>query len=228
MYKRILWTCFSAVAMLTNCHLAIAAQPIGQTADTTSKKGVILILARQDDSFSREVLGRLEKTFFSVYPKLIKDFNKNAVKEVTITIDTAYEGVAYAHDGKVTIAQSWLIKNPGDIDVVTHEVMHIVQAYPPRSGPGWLVEGIADYVRYKYGVDNEGAGWSLPALQEDHHYTNSYRIAARFLDWVEREKKKGTVKKLDKALRTLTYSDETWKQLTGQSLDELWNAYKVS
>ncbi|SKB57743.1 Peptidase [Parapedobacter luteus] len=223
--KRILSICFGVAATLTYCRPSVASQLVDPVADTISKKGVTLILVQQDEGFSKDVLGRLQETFFSVYPKLTRDFNKQAVKEVTITVDTAYDGVAYAHNGRVTIAQSWLEKNPGDVDVVTHEVMHLVQAYPPRSGPGWLVEGIADYVRYKYGVDNPGANWTLPELKPEHHYTSSYRITARFLDWVEHTHKKGIVKRLDKALRTSTYSDGMWKRETGATLDELWIAY---
>ncbi|MGK6352166.1 basic secretory protein-like protein [Parapedobacter sp. DT-150] len=192
------------------------------------KKGYTLTLVTQDITFDGALQQRLADVFFEVYPKLAKNFNKKAVKEVTITIDTAYDGVAYAHDGKVTIAQAWLVKNPGDVDVVTHEVMHLVQAYPPRSGPGWLVEGIADYVRHRYGVANPDANWALPELKPEHHYTNSYRITARFLDWVERTKKKGTVKKLDYALRNQHYAEDLWKTLTGNSLDELWSAYAAA
>lgn len=196
--------------------------------DTLVRDHFELVFVVQDSDFETNTATRLQETFFKVYPTLVKTFNKEAVHSVTITIDTAYDGVAYAHNGQVTIAQAWLEKNPGDIDVVTHEVMHIVQAYPPRSGPGWLVEGIADYIRYKYGVDNAGAKWALPELKPEHHYTSSYRITARFLDWIERTQKRGAVKKLDRALRARDYSDELWKKLTGKSLDELWNTYIAS
>lgn len=88
---------------------------------------------------------------------MVKDFNPKALKTLEIKIDTAYIGVAYAINGKITISSKYLRKKPQDLDVITHEVMHIVQAYPNNSGPGWLTEGIADYVRYKYGNDNKSA-----------------------------------------------------------------------
>jgi hypothetical protein len=103
--------------------------------------------------------------------------------------------------------------------------MHLVQSYPHRAGPGWLTEGIADYVRYAYGVDNQGAGWSLPAYTASQHYTNAYRITARFLLWLEKDVKPGVVKTLDNAMRTNTYTDEIWSKQTGKSLDDLWAAY---
>ena len=196
-------------------------------AQTTVQKGYELNLVAQNPSFSQAELKRLTDVFFQVYPKMVKDFNRKSPKSVTITIDTAYDGVAYAHAGKVVISQAWLEKMPEDIDVVTHEVMHIVQSYPSGSGPGWLVEGIADYARDRYGVNNAAANWSLPDVREDHHYSNSYRIAARFLKWVEEEQKKGIIKKLDKALRDKTYDDTIWAKNTRKPLDQLWDMYKA-
>lgn len=218
----------SALRILNFGSLFALLLPIAlyaQQPQTITKKGYTLHFHAQNPDFDAVQQKRLQNVFFTNYPKLVKDFNKNSLKEVTITIDTAYDGVAYAHNGKVVIAQAWMEKMPEDIDVVTHEVMHIVQAYPPRSGPGWLVEGIADYVRYKYGVNNKAANWSLPELKDDHHYTKSYRISARFLDWIENNKKKGAVKQLDAAMREKTYTPEIWVNLTGMELDALWDAY---
>lgn len=211
------------VGMLFALLLPVAL--FAQQPQTITKKGYTLHFHAQNPDFDAAQQKRLQNVFFTNYPKLVKDFNKNSLKEVTITIDTAYDGVAYAHNGKIVIAQAWMEKMPEDIDVVTHEVMHIVQAYPPRSGPGWLVEGVADYVRYKYGVNNKAANWSLPALKDDHKYTSSYRITARFLDWIENNKKKGAVKQLDAAMREKTYTPEIWVNLTGMELDPLWDAY---
>lgn len=206
-------------------HTVMASQKDGSTADTLIRDGFALVFVQQDAKFDTTVASRLQEVFFNVYPPLVAAFNPEAVRQVTLTIDTAYDGVAYAHDGRVVISQTWLEKKPGDVDVVTHEVMHIVQAYPSGSGPGWLVEGIADYVRYKYGVDNAGAGWSLPDVQNDHHYSQSYRITARFLDWIETNRKPGLVKVLDTAMRTRAYTDGIWEAETGLDLDGLWAAY---
>ena len=197
----------------------------GGGADTLVRDGFTLVYIQQDAAFDNAVADRLKAVFFQVYPSLVVAFNPDAARRVTLTIDTAYDGVAYAHNGRVVISQAWLEKMPGDVDVVTHEVMHIVQAYPSGNGPGWLVEGIADYVRYKYGVDNAGAGWSLPDVAADHHYSQSYRITARFLDWIVTNRKAGLVEVLDNAMRTGTYTDGIWEEQTGLTLDGLWAAY---
>ncbi|WP_226332338.1 basic secretory family protein [Echinicola marina] len=190
------------------------------------KKGkYTLTFINQDHDLDETVKEGLIKTFFKVYPKMVKDFNHEATKLVTVTIDTAYNGVAYAHNGKITIASQWLDKKPEDLDVITHEGMHLVQAYPGGSGPGWLTEGIADYVRYAYGVDNEGAGWSLPDFDSKHHYKNSYRITARFLLWINQNFEGDFVKRMDEKMRNKEYTASLWNLYTGKSLEELWEEY---
>ncbi|APU67005.1 hypothetical protein C723_2395 [Christiangramia flava JLT2011] len=196
-----------------------------QGTENFKKKGYELTFINQDPDLNPDTKDGLVNTFFKVYPKLVKDFNKNSIEHVTVEIDTAYGGVAYANNGKVTISSKWLKKMPLDFDMITHEVMHIVQSYPNGSGPGWLTEGIADYVRSEYGIANAEGGWSLPDYNEKAHYTNAYRITARFLIWVEKNYDKKLVKKLDKHLREKTYKPELWTEYTGHSVDELWAEY---
>lgn len=209
-------------------HRFVINQKQLNVADTVDQDGFQLVFIQQDAKFDAAVANRLQRVFFQVYPTLVATFNPDAVRQVTLTIDTTYDGVAYAHDGQIVISQAWLEKKPGDVDVVTHEVMHIVQAYPPGSEPGWLVEGIADYIRHKYGVDNAGADWSLPDVQNSHHYSQSYRIAARFLDWIEDNQRPGLVKVLDEAMRTHTYTEDIWEAEIGLTLDALWAVYVAS
>jgi hypothetical protein len=167
----------------------------------------------------------LVKTFFKVYPKLAKEYNKATSREVKFLIDTAYKGVAATGGGKVVFSAAYMEKHSKDIDVVTHEVMHIVQNYGRSGGPGWLTEGIADYARYKFGVANEEAKWALPSYKAGQSYTNSYRITAAFFNWLENNQYKDLVKKLDDQLRNHTYTAQSWKNLTGKTLDELWSDY---
>lgn len=142
-----------------------------QDKETFKREGISLIFINEDPNLLSEVKDGLVKTFFTTYPKLIKAFNPEALKTLEVKIDTAYKGVAFAHQGKVTISSQWLQKKPEDLNVITHEIMHIVQSYPQNSGPGWLTEGIADYARYAYGVNINSTGWFLPEFSADNHYT---------------------------------------------------------
>ncbi len=188
------------------------------------QNGYALIWQNNDAGFNMDLKKQLIETFFTLYPKIAKEYNSNATKTVLFSIDTAYKGVAAASGTTIIFNPRWFDKQPKDIDVVTHEVMHIVQSYP-NYNPWWLVEGIADYVRYKYGVANAEGGWSLPTVSPSHKYDNGYRVTARFLAWCE-NKKPGSVKAFDYALRTATYNTHLWITLFGKSVSDLWDEYK--
>ena len=191
----------------------------------SNKKTPEISIINEDAELSPSIIEGFKKIIQKVYPKLVKDFNKNARMDITVKIDTAYDGVAYAHDGRVTVSSKWLHSRPNDLDLMTHEIMHIIQSYPNGAGPGWLTEGIADFVRFKYGIDNEKAGWSLTEFSKKQNYTNSYRITARFLEWLSQNYNKKIVYNLDKKLRSNTYSPELWKEYTGFTIDQLWEKY---
>lgn len=213
--------------LLSGMAQAQHVEKVGPTTDTLHQKGYTLIVVNKAPDFNARVKQRMIDAFFTVYPQEAATYNKNTLKIVTFVIEPAYSGVAECGGGVITFSPAWLKQNPGDIDVVTHEAMHIVQDYPDGAGPGWLTEGIADYVRHTLGVDNAGANWSLPAFTTGQHYEDAYRVTARFLVWVETKKKKGIVKKLDTALRSKTYTADIWKQLTGKTVDELWKEYSL-
>jgi hypothetical protein len=210
---------------LTLLLLSICATTFAETRDTIKKDGLTLIFINKDESFSKVTKQRLIDAFFIVYPEEISAYNKNSAKQVTFVIDTAYKGVAATSGGVVRFSPVWFAKNPEDIDVVTHEVMHIVQNYGGNHVPGWLTEGIADYVRNKYGINNTKSGWKLTEFKPTQNYTNAYRITARFLVWAEEKKNPKLVVTLDAAMREGKYTPDMWQQLTGKSVDDLWKEY---
>ncbi|MHC8948825.1 basic secretory protein-like protein [Sphingobacterium hungaricum] len=198
---------------------------VAVSVDTLKKGKYTLVYIDKAKGFDPTVKQKLIDVFFVNYPLLAKKYNKKAMTKVIFVMDPDYDGIAAAGGGVIRFNPEWFKKNPGDIDIVTHEGMHIVQGYPGGAGPGWITEGIADYVRFVNGVDNAGANWSLPELKPDHHYENAYRITARFFYWIEKNVKKGTMVKLDNAMRTKTYSADFWKNQTGKTIDELWALY---
>lgn len=191
---------------------------------TYNEKGVELVFANDDPGLDARLKERMAQTFFAVYPQMADAFNKEAPRKVRFAVETHYNGVAATSGDTIHFSANYLRQHPLDIDVITHEAMHVVQQYR-RNAPGWLTEGIADYARYKYGVDNAGGGWSLPDYQASQHYDNSYRITARFLAWLEKNGQPGIVAKLDQVLRAGTYTPDTWTQLTGKSVETLWQDY---
>lgn len=214
-------TIFLSTFLILSVYTVVNAQ----STEVINKNGYKLTIINQDANFDKAEITKLEKTFFEVYPKLEKEYNHKTLKDVIFVIDTTYRGVAETGNGMVTFSSRYMTMHPKDIDVVTHETMHIVQNYGDGAGPGWLTEGIADYARYKFGVDNTAAGWSLPNFKPTQNYDNAYRVTARFLVWIEKNVKPSLVKKFDGQLRTHTFTNESWKNETGKTVDELWAAY---
>jgi hypothetical protein len=121
------------------------------TKDSITKKGYTLLFITKVPAFDAGVKARMIDAFFAVYPKQAKLYNKSTARKVIFLIDPAYKGVAATAGYIIRYNPEWFVKNPEDIDVVTHEVMHITQSYGRTAGAGWLTKGIVDYVRYQMG-----------------------------------------------------------------------------
>jgi hypothetical protein len=116
---------------------ALDTTPVGTV--TYSSNGYTVRFTNNDATFDNAVYQQMINTFFTVYPKLVTRFYPGAAKQVSFTIDPNYNGVAYTSGTSVTYSAAWFHSRPQDVDVVTHEVMHIVQAYT-GGAPGWLTE----------------------------------------------------------------------------------------
>src|ERR1043166_9086564 len=95
--------------------------------------------------------------------------------------------------------------------------------------PGWLVEGIPDYIRwFKYEPESHGADdlWMKRQNFSRVRYDGSYRITANFLNWASEKYDKDLVVKLNAAARRGTYSDDLWKTCTGKTAPELGDEWR--
>lgn len=116
---------------------------------------------------------------------------------------------------------------------VVHEMVHTIQSYGGRRAdpnatrmPGWLVEGIPDYIRwFLYEPQTKGAEITARNL-ERAKYDSSYRVTGNFLNWVTTKYDKDIVVKLNAAARAGKYSEEVWKQAIGKTSQELGDEWK--
>ncbi|KAF1014736.1 MAG: hypothetical protein GAK31_02223 [Stenotrophomonas maltophilia] len=211
---------------------ALACTHASALETTEARQGVTLRYTDATDALAAPVRARIIDTFFSAYLRERADFRPAAPAQVGIVIDPGYDGVAYVGEKEkaatITINSGWLAKHPDDVDLVTHEAMHIVQGYPGYANekvPGWLVEGIADYARDRYGVDNAAGGWALPTtVKAGQNFDTGYRVTGAFLKWSEAQHP-GLVLALDGALRSGAYVPALWQKRTGKALPALWAAY---
>jgi hypothetical protein len=128
------------------------------------------------------------------------------------------KGVAHTRGNEITIASSWIAKHPEDLGMVLHELVHVVQGYPP-SQAGWLVEGIADYIRFWMA---EPAGQPKVIQRSSDHYRKGYRTTGAFLAWIEKHYSVPVIREANSALRRGSYEDALFAKLTGKDLDTLW------
>jgi hypothetical protein len=122
------------------------------------------------------------------------------------------------------------------VGAVFHELVHVVQQYgrvrrnnpAATSTPGWVVEGIPDYIRwYIFEPQTRGAEIA-PRNIERARYDASYRVSANFLNWVVANHDKDLVRKLNVVAREGNYSADLWTKLTGHTLQDLGDKWKAS
>jgi hypothetical protein len=148
---------------------------------------------------------------------------------VHMALKSNYKGVAATGNTNIVGSVKYFKDHPKDFGAMVHETVHVVQHYRRSPGgnrnPGWLVEGIADYVRF-FVYEPGKAGRMNP---DRAHYNGSYRVTATFLNYVTQKYDKELVKKLNAAMREGKYKDkdELFKDFTGKTVEELdteWRA----
>jgi hypothetical protein len=159
-----------------------------------------------------------------------------APRRLRILFRRDMQGVASTGGTTIRCGAAWFRRNlQGEArGAVLHEIVHVVQQYDrtrPQQGatrpPGWLVEGIADYIRwFLYEPQTRGAEITRRTLPRAR-YDGNYRISANFLNWVSETHGRDVVPKLNAAIREGRYREELWKELTGQTVQELGDRWKA-
>lgn len=160
------------------------------------------------------------------YQAICDFFNYGELRKTSIVPMPDYDGVAatYTETAKVIMSTKYYEANPLDADSLTHEWIHVAQNYKDFR-PGWLTEGLADWGREKFGIYNKEADWALPKYNPKHHYRMAYRVTAAFLCWLEDNVDPKLPWKLNDALKQGKYKPSIWIDITGKTVDMLWEDY---
>lgn len=144
--------------------------------------------------------------------------------QIKMTLKKDYNGVAAASGSRITGSVKYFTGHKDDVGAFVHETVHCVQQYRGRGNPGWLVEGVADYVRFfKYEANKP-----KPLAAEKAKYDGSYRTTAAFLAYLVETQDQEIVRKLNDAMRRGKYTADVWKELTGKTAEELGREWQKS
>jgi hypothetical protein len=145
-------------------------------------------------------------------------------RRIGLTFKKGDKGIAGTGGSNITAYSGWFKAHPDDYGAIIHESIHVIQAYP-RGTPGWLVEGLDDYVRFWIYEPQTPRRRLNP---ERIRYQDSYQVTAAFLAWLVETQDKDIVKKLNAASHKGQYSDGLFKEYAGKDLDTLWEEFKKS
>ena len=130
------------------------------------------------------------------------------------------DGVANTSGNHIRIAADWIKKEPNDYGMVIHEMTHVVQNY--HGGVFWATEGIADYVRYER-YEPGKQKWKIDP--DKSSYRQGYGIAGAFLAWLEKNKDREIIQKLNAALHDGSYKPQLFQKYCGAGIGDLWTEF---
>lgn len=160
---------------------------------------------------------------------------KNAVwnrGSVKIIVDPGCSSPAAANaQGKcIWLSPAFMDSHPHEVPgALIHEFTHVVQNYGPEEGravpyasvPGWITEGIADWVRWFNFEGPAGVARATGDAQRNPKHDAAYGVSASFFDYIVKKYDRQFVVKLNRLCRDGRYSEEVWVKLTGKSRDAL-------
>jgi hypothetical protein len=220
-------------------QIVAQAKSAGRTFDSDGGKYQITIDPANATDLSDWAFETLAPVVQEWYPKLVAALPSDGFvppKRVTIRIeDELRNGTpAWTIGSRVELNAKWFRNNlKGEaVGAVIHELVHVVQRQYWRARrkpgaepmPGWLVEGIPDYLRFfKFEPESHGADdiWLKRQRFSSLRYDKSYRISANFLNWVCEKYDPEIVVKLNAAGRLGEYKPDLWKISTQKSVEEL-------
>ena len=183
----------------------------------------------------RELIPAMQK-WYPLIVEMLPSGGYSAPKTFSINFVNSYKGVAATGGNRIEGNPSWYrgqLKGEA-IGSLVHELVHVVQQYGharqpgATRAPGWLVEGIPDYIRwYLYEPQSKGCEIS-PKRAATARYDASYRVSANFLNFVVTKYDKELIRELNTAMREGRYDAELWKKRTNHTVEELADEWKKS
>jgi hypothetical protein len=163
----------------------------------------------------------------AIYPRMARVLGSEGYvppRQVLFTFKKDMKGVAGTSGHRVAFSANWIKSHPGDHGCAIHELAHVAQSYP-RYDPVWLIEALADYVRFWMYEDAS----RRPRPKPQHvKVKDTYQRGAAFLAWSAETHGEDIITNLSAAIRELRYEDGLFKEYTGKTLEELTDDFRRS
>ena len=201
------------------------------TADGSGSFGIDTSAAPELADWAQHQLAPVLAAWYPKIVAMLPSDNYTAPAHFYLTI-RPMDGVAYTSGTNVDVSSSWCQDQMhGEaIGSLVHELVHVVQHYQHRDNPGWLVEGLADYIRwFLYEPQSHGADvvWIQHRGKNfSPRYDGSYRVTANFLNWTREKYDPNIAAEVSAAMRDGKYTEDFWKQHTGKSVQDLGAEWK--
>ncbi len=188
---------------------------------------IVLDLSEVPDNASAKAWGLESKLlceeWFPVICRFLATEKWIPPETVRLVVKRDLDAPGVTSGATIQVSLKWITQHPDDFGMVIHELTHVIQNYPSdKTTPGWLVEGIADYIRYwKY--EPEIPRQRLDPKTADYH--QGYGTTGAFLAWLVQKYDRRIVLRLDAALRVKAYHPKLFQDVTGKSLDDLWQEF---
>jgi hypothetical protein len=227
-----------AIALLTATGVAPAhaEQPYSiTTSDGKTRISIDMTAAPDLKDWSEQKLAPVLAQWYPRIESMLASKGFVAPRSISITL-RPQPGVAETSGAEVSGNSEWFKKQlDGEATgAMVHELVHVVQQYgdeEPESVPGWLTEGIADYIRFfKFEPNYHGADdiWLRKQDYAKIRFDGAYRQSANFLNWVSEKYDPTIVPTLNMLARQKKYSAAIWKRRTGKTVDELGEEWKAA
>lgn len=192
---------------------------------------------------------KIKRSIEIYYDAIVKFFNNPNLPKLIILIyikdNVNVPAYAIKSASKIVLSSDWIIKRPDDIlGVLLHEFVHLVQnSNGTKNNYGYLIEGIADYVRcflldgkYKASWVPEYKTFKNSQIKDDKmitsfkkqiksqkKYKTGYVRTAFYFKWIEDNYFKNFTSDLNKEIKEKDFDFDTFcLAKTKKTADQLW------
>ena len=135
----------------------------------------------------------------SITPKIAEILGiKSRSLRVIMTSTLELPTLALTHGRSIFLNSEWFKKHPDDYGTIVHEIAHAVMDIQVAiEEEKWIIEGLADYVRYILGYPSKTGG--LPKYDAKRLF-KGYQYTAHFFLWLRERYGETEIKEISKRI----------------------------